>query len=162
MITLYAIRSLSHSLMVDFSLFSIFAQRSRHGSPIRERGLDGRLRIRIRKVNQLAARSGLSIAGFHEKAVNNILEFTPKFLFRLAFLASGLNISRSRPGTTKRSSALQGTGGFASGLSEVSQGRTVDRASIRTLLRAGSSGSAVHELIQSLLSVSFPAEQENR
>jgi len=31
-------------------------------SPIRERGLDGRIRIRIREVNQLRAGSGLSIA----------------------------------------------------------------------------------------------------
>jgi hypothetical protein len=31
-------------------------------SPIRERGLDGRIRIQIRDVNQLEAGSGLSIA----------------------------------------------------------------------------------------------------
>ena len=35
----------------------------RHGSPIRERSLDGRLKFRIREVNQLKAGSGLSIAG---------------------------------------------------------------------------------------------------
>ena len=37
-------------------------QRQRHRSPIRERGLDWRIRIQGRKVNQLAAGSGLSIA----------------------------------------------------------------------------------------------------
>ena len=37
----------------------IFRPTSRHGSPIRERGLDGRIRIRIREVNQLNAGSGL-------------------------------------------------------------------------------------------------------
>jgi hypothetical protein len=34
----------------------------RHGSPIRERGLDGRIKFRITEVNQLKTGSGLSIA----------------------------------------------------------------------------------------------------
>jgi hypothetical protein len=37
-------------------------ERQRHGSPIRERDLEWRLRIRIMEVNQLVAESGLSIA----------------------------------------------------------------------------------------------------
>ncbi len=41
----------------------------RHGSPIRERDLDGRIKFRIREVNQLEAGSGLSIAGLFAAAL---------------------------------------------------------------------------------------------
>lgn len=71
--------------------------------------------------------------------------------------STSLDLARTQRSDPPRS---RGTGGAGSGPPEVSQGRTVDRASIRTLLMAGSSGSAVHGLIQSLLSVQSHAGHE--
>ena len=48
------------------------AQRPRHGSPIRERGLDRRIRIRISEVNHLEAGSGLSIAYLVSRSVSDV------------------------------------------------------------------------------------------